>query len=95
MKTLRIYVIIGFLNALIGFFISFYLLSKNLTSPVKHTVDLPTKSFQMYRLLTNGEVEIHFMNIIIAAVLLAIPITLIVLWLSRLIKGYFTKRGRV
>lgn len=95
MKTLRVYVIIGFLNVVIGFFISFYLLSKNLASPVKHTVDVPTDAFLMYRLLTNGEVEIHFLNVVLAALVLAVPITLIVLWISRLIKTALVKRGRV
>jgi hypothetical protein len=95
MKTVRAFVIIAFLNTVIGFLISFVLFSMNLRQPVERAKSYPFDAFPLYRLLPSGEVEIGFFHIIIAAILLALPITFIVLLFNRSIGVYFGKKGRI
>jgi uncharacterized membrane protein YozB (DUF420 family) len=95
MKTIRIFVIIGFLNAVIAFFLSFYLLSKNLENPVRHRVSFPFETFPLYQLMPNGEVQIQLIHIVLAAILLAVPLTLLVWLISRLVKKHLDVQGRI
>ncbi|MED3928907.1 hypothetical protein P4594_28135 [Priestia megaterium] len=95
MKKIRVFMIIFILNACIGFFGSFYFLSQNLSNPVKHEKLYPFQHFPVYNLQPSGDVNVNFINIIISALLLAIPFTLIILFLNRVITKNLDYKGRV
>ena len=95
MKTIRVFVIIGFLNVVIAFFLAFYLFAKNLENPVRHQVRFPFETFSLFQLMPNGEVQIQFIHIVLAAILLAVPLTLLVLWIIHLVKKHLDVQGRI
>jgi hypothetical protein len=83
------------LNACIGFFGSFYFLSQNLSNPVKHEKLYPFKNFPIYNLHSSGDVDVNFINIIMSALLLAVPFTVIILFLNRVITKNLDYKGRI
>jgi len=95
MKYIRVYMIIFILNIAAEFFLSFYFLSENLSNPVKNKEIYPFKSFPIYQLQPNGEVTVNFMNIIYSSLLLAIPFTFILLFISGVVRKQLDSKGRI
>ncbi|MDG0062002.1 hypothetical protein [Priestia sp. P5] len=95
MKKIRVFMIIFILNACIGFFGSFFFLSENLDNPVKQEKLYPFQNFPIYNLQPSGDVNVNFINIIISALLLAVPFTVIILLLNKIITKNLAYKGRV
>ncbi|MGG4264919.1 hypothetical protein [Peribacillus simplex] len=85
MKKIKVFMYIFILNACIGFFGSLYFLSQNLSNPVKHEKLYPFKYFPIYKMYSSGDVDVSFINIIMSALLLAVPFTVIILLFNRVI----------